>query len=101
MSLAQGGEPEVRNAQNIIPVEKDIFGLEVPVRDTFSIHVIDGVNEHLEQGPTDIWLEPAFLGDVLEEITPFGEFEHDDGLGLFGVAAHFDLPVDLVLHHVD
>lgn len=65
------------------------------------VHVLDSLDEHLDQAPANFRLESAFLGNIFEELSSLGEFQNDDGPDHFLFSGKGHLCVSFTSNDID
>mmetsp|Transcript_45874 Transcript_45874/g.90367 ORF Transcript_45874/g.90367 Transcript_45874/m.90367 type:complete len:257 (+) Transcript_45874:73-843(+) len=61
--------------------QKNVFGLQVPMREFPSVQVVESLDDHPEEGSTQTLRHPPsaeVLRDKVEEVTPRTHFEHEE-----------------------
>ena len=78
------GKAEVDDAQRVVAVRvvhvEDVGGLEVAMHDAAAMQVVDGVDDHLEDGGRLALRQELLLEYVVEQLAAATQLEHEEQL---------------------
>lgn len=77
LALEEGGEAEVSDLEDEEVREQQILRLDVSVRISLLMHVMEAVHHLVEVGPGNLFRELASLCHEVEELTSSNELKHD------------------------
>lgn len=77
LALEKGREAEVSDLEDEEMREKQILRLDVPMRVSLLMHVMEAVHHLVEVGPGNLFRELASLRNEVKELTPSNELQHD------------------------